>query len=146
MKRLMTLALGIFILSAVFLVSGCDLWNSIFGDPIVGTWTVTAVAVNGTPASIGTGSSQNSGTYTIKADNTLSLAGTSFGSAVTGSGTWSRNDASYTLTYSVSATSGSATESLIGTLSADKKTFSGAGDGTATPGGSYTKTFTLQKQ
>jgi hypothetical protein len=142
-RALPLIILAVFIVS---IVSSCDLWNSIFGDPLVGTWAITAESVGGVPFTIGTGPTDMSGTFVIKSDNTLTLSGTAWGGAYTGTGTWSKSGATYTIVVTSVASGGSNTTTVSGTLSSDNKTFSGSGSYSTSVGGGSTVALTLVKQ
>jgi hypothetical protein len=125
----------IIVLSLVFALSSCDLWYGIFGDPIVGTWVLTAETINGTVLTIGTGASNVSATMIIAKEGTLSGSGTFFGSSFTNSGTWTKSETTYTL--NVTSTPGG-TSTSTSTLSSDGKTMTATITGSGITSGSMT--------
>ena len=135
------LALGILLLSVLLAVSSC----TVLRDPIVGTWVLASETVNDSPISVGTGPSQVSGTFTIKADHTLRFTGTSEGATVVGAGSWTKNGSTYSFALSYNSDSRIGSSSLLGSLGEGNKVFSGIGNGIDSPGGAYTWRCTLQR-
>lgn len=113
------LAFIVLALLVVFAFSSCDLWYAVFGDPIIGTWKLTAGTVNGTAFTIGP--SGYDMTMTIAKDNTLTISAIVSGTPYTETGTWSRSDTTYTLLVPSQPTGG-VTITATGTLSSDNKT------------------------
>jgi hypothetical protein len=133
-KRLSLVFLALLVVFAFF---SCDLWYAIFGDPIVGTWKVTAETINGTAIPIG--SSGVDVTMTIANDKSIAMSGTVMGAPATGTGTWSRSDITYTLLFPGMGTGGS-TFTETGTLSSDNKTLTLTISATGITSGSVTCT------
>jgi hypothetical protein len=131
MKRL--LALAIIALFLVFALSSCDLWYGIFGDPIVGTWVLTAETIDGSPITMGTGAGQASTIMIVAKDGTLSGNGTMNASPFTLTGTWTRADTTYTL---VTTASPGGTSTATCTLSSDGASMTGTLTGTGFTSGS----------
>ena len=139
MKRLRMAV--IIVLSLVFALSSCDLWYGIFGDPIVGTWVLTAETVNGTAFTIGTGATDMSMTLDIAKDGTITGGGAFGPSPFTTTGTWTRSGTTYTLiATSTSGGSGTytGTATYTGPVSSDGKTFTGSVSGAGITSGSAT--------
>ncbi len=129
----------------VFGLSSCDLWYAIFGDPIVGTWALTAGSDANGAWSIGTGPNQYSVTMTIaQANHAITGSATVYGYSQTATGTWSKSGSIYTLSVTyVTSGAGSGSATMVGTLSSDNKTLSL----TVTPstgGGTQSQTYTRQ--
>lgn len=133
MKKLLRVVIIAF--SLLFALSACDLWYGLFGDPIVGTWVLTAETINGTVFTIGTGVSDVSATLIAEKEGTLTGSGTFAGSPYTTTGTWTRSGTTYTL---VSTSSPGGTSTSTCTLSSDGKTMSGTITGSGITSGSLT--------
>jgi hypothetical protein len=133
MKRLLIVL--IIALSLLFTLSSCDFWYGMFGDPIVGTWVLTAETINGTVLTIGIGASDVSATMIAEKEGTITGSGTFFGSPFTNAGTWARSGTTYTLVIT-SSPGGTSTSTC--TLSSDGKTMSGTITGSGVTSGSMT--------
>jgi hypothetical protein len=129
-----------------FSLANCDVWNSIFVDPIVGTWQATAMSMNGTVLTVGSGPTEVSQTLTVIADKTVTMSGNSLGMSASGTGTWSRIDATYKIVLSVVANGATISGNLGCTLSADNKTLSASGTWTDPSGSSNAASGTFARQ
>jgi hypothetical protein len=125
----------IIVLSLVFALSSCDLWYGIFGDPIVGTWVLTAETIDGTVFTIGTGASDVSTTLIAAKEGTITGSGTFFGSPFTTTGTWTKSETTYAL---VTTGSIGGTSTSTSTLSSDGKTMTATITGSGITSGSMT--------
>lgn len=133
MKRLLIVV--IIALSLLFALSSCDFWYGIFGDPIVGTWVLTAETIDGTVFTIGTGASDVSTTLIAEKEGTVTGSGKFLGSPFTTTGTWTRSGTTYAL---VTTGSIGGTSTCTCTLSSDGKTMSGTITGSGITSGSMT--------
>jgi hypothetical protein len=131
MKKRLSLPLMILVIFVVLAVSSCDLWYGIFGDPVVGTWKLTAETINGTVYTIGPGASEVSCTLTIAEEGTITGGGSMMGTAFTNTGTWTRDGTTYTLVI-ISSPGGTVTSTC--TLSSDATTMTGTVDGSGITG------------
>lgn len=104
-----------FLFAAAILVAllftGCEALG-IGVDSFVGTWNLKSYSYAG--ISVDAATAGLDATIIAKSDKTVSWASTSGGTNYTG--TWSKSDSTYTITYSTGST-------MTGTLSSDKKTF-----------------------
>jgi hypothetical protein len=138
MKKRLSLPVTILVVFIVSALSSCDLWYGIFGDPIVGTWVLTAETINGTVYTIGTGASEVSCTMTFAKEGTITGGGAMTGAAFTNTGTWTRDGTTYSLVIT-SSPGGTVTSTC--TLSSDGKTMTGT-----IAGSGITGSMTLSKQ
>lgn len=140
MKKLLTFL--IVALSLACVLSSCDLWYGIFGDPIVGTWAMTAETIDGNVLTVGTGPGQVSMTMIVAKGGTITGSGTMNVNPLTITGTWTRSNTTYTL---VVTDVGGGTSTTTGTLSSDGRTMNGTIAGGA--GSNFTAgTVTMARQ
>jgi hypothetical protein len=131
-KRTMSILILVVLVGLGF--SSCDLWYGIFGDPIVGTWVSTASTLGGIPQPV---DADNSGTWVISKDNTMTMSGKSGGTPYSGTGTWSRDGTTYSF-----VTPGPTTVS--GILSDGNRTLAVSGSGPGTGNMELEATFSKQ--
>jgi hypothetical protein len=138
--------LGFALILVVFSLANCDVWNSIFVDPIVGTWQATAVSSNGTAVPVGSGPTEVSQTLTVLADKTVTMSGKSRAAPISATGTWSRIDATYKIVLTMTTGTETYSGNLGCTLSADNKTLNASGTWTDAAGSSNAGSVTFARQ
>ena len=140
MKKLRPFSLMILVVCATLTLSSCD-WLAGLFEPFIGTWELTAETVDGTPLNIPASASM---TMVVNSDNTLTASGDAMGSAVSVTGTWARSGSSYILGLNtVIAGMGTQSATITGSLSSDKKSFTGSGTATWTSGAAGTSVVNL---
>jgi hypothetical protein len=117
-----------------------------FVDPFVGTWVITAETIDGNPIPVGAGPGAVSATMVIKSDYNLTVSGTGMGTPITGTGTWSKNGSTYTLSVVNDISGQTQNVSLTGSLSSDNETFTGSGTAVMGPNTQTCNLVAMQKE
>jgi hypothetical protein len=89
---------GVLAVAIVLLIVGCQSPTSTSQDPIIGTWNLQSMTMNGVTISVTPGSSALSAQYIFTSANTWTDTATTSGITASNAGTWSVSGGIYTIT------------------------------------------------